>query len=343
MARIVALFTVVVAIGCERPVPVAPAPFGGSHPDIARERAREFAAEAQRPREVEDPNDVLVTVNGLPVLKKQLHDMIGPLRDHVPPATLVRVTRQATSRIVYDTIIAQYLSARGYRPTPEEIEAEIGRKRRIYEAAAGADAVSLEEALRRQGLSVADMRTNPTPGMLYSCYVRSILSEADIERTFETCRRSFDGSTVRASHILFDTRAVSDPQRRDALRAEAARVRALALAGTDFAALAREHSDCPTKDNGGDLGYFARHGAMDESFAATAFALAVGEVSEVVESSYGFHVIKVVAVKPGADVRLADVRAAVEDAAADARGRQIYDELRTAARVELPASQPPRP
>lgn len=84
----------------------------------------------------------------------------------------------------------------------------------------------------------------------------------------------------RCSHIL-----VSD-------QATAARLREQIQAGADFAALAREHSQCPSgKQSGGDLGEFPR-GAMVPAFDKVAFQLSVGELSEPVQTKFGYHLIR---------------------------------------------------
>ena len=72
----------------------------------------------------------------------------------------------------------------------------------------------------------------------------------------------------------------------------------------EFADLARESSDCPSKARGGDLDYFGRVG-MDFWFTQSAYGLEVGEVSDVVESTFGYHLIKVTAVEEG-DTRAQD-------------------------------------
>lgn len=86
---------------------------------------------------------------------------------------------------------------------------------------------------------------------------------------------------VKASHILLETEN------------EAIEVLAMVNAGKDFNELAKEFSIDPSvKENNGDLGYF-RHGAMVEPFEEAAFALKPGEVSDIVKSQYGYHIIKV--------------------------------------------------
>jgi len=97
------------------------------------------------------------------------------------------------------------------------------------------------------------------------------------------------GEQVRASHILFKTGPDKDE---NAVRQQAEAVLAKVKAGADFAALAREYSEDTSADNGGDLGLFGR-GAMVPEFEQAAFSLPVGATSELVRSTYGFHIIKV--------------------------------------------------
>ncbi|MBK6847969.1 MAG: peptidyl-prolyl cis-trans isomerase [Proteobacteria bacterium] len=100
--------------------------------------------------------------------------------------------------------------------------------------------------------------------------------------------------TVKASHILLmykgssrssATRSKQQAQQQiEALSAQVAE-------GADFAALAREHSDCPSGQQGGDLGQFGR-GQMVGAFEQAAFALPVGSTSAVVETPFGYHLIR---------------------------------------------------
>jgi peptidyl-prolyl cis-trans isomerase NIMA-interacting 1 len=103
------------------------------------------------------------------------------------------------------------------------------------------------------------------------------------------------GEEIRASHVLlgFTGSSRSEATRtKDEARKLAENVRRRALKGEDFQALARELSDDPTaKARGGDLGKFTRE-RMVKPFSDAAFTLKPGDVSDVVETQFGFHVIK---------------------------------------------------
>ncbi|NQW02009.1 MAG: peptidyl-prolyl cis-trans isomerase [Rhodospirillales bacterium] len=92
--------------------------------------------------------------------------------------------------------------------------------------------------------------------------------------------------TVRASHILVST----DGRDNETALAAINDIKAKIDGGEDFASLAKEHSDCPSGADGGDLGPFGR-GAMVAEFDKAAFELEVGTVSGAIETSFGYHLI----------------------------------------------------
>jgi peptidyl-prolyl cis-trans isomerase D len=111
--------------------------------------------------------------------------------------------------------------------------------------------------------------------------------------------RFTDPEEVRARHILVKLDPGSDDAAKAKARAEADDLLKQIRAGGDFAALAKTHSKDPgSAPKGGDLGFFPR-GRMVPTFDAAAFGLAPGQVSDVVESPFGFHIIKVEEKKPG--------------------------------------------
>jgi parvulin-like peptidyl-prolyl isomerase len=101
-------------------------------------------------------------------------------------------------------------------------------------------------------------------------------------------------SQVRASHILLMYHGSSRSTATRSKQEAETQIEALKQAlddGSDFAELARQNSDCPSGRSGGDLGSFGR-GQMVGPFEETAFALGVGETSGVVETEFGYHIIR---------------------------------------------------
>ncbi|MCA9665277.1 MAG: peptidylprolyl isomerase [Myxococcales bacterium] len=100
--------------------------------------------------------------------------------------------------------------------------------------------------------------------------------------------------TVRASHILLmyagSARSTATRSKQQAQQ-QIADIKSQIDGGADFAALAKQHSDCPSGKSGGDLGAFGR-GQMVKAFEDTAFGMPVGQVSDVVETDFGYHIIQ---------------------------------------------------
>ncbi|HKJ93188.1 MAG TPA: peptidylprolyl isomerase [Longimicrobiales bacterium] len=116
------------------------------------------------------------------------------------------------------------------------------------------------------------------------------ISDEELQAIYE---QQQPGTRVHARHILFSVPSDATPEQRDSIHAEAEKIRQRALAGEDFAKLAREYSQDPgTAQKGGDLGTFGR-GQMVGPFEDAAFALKPGQISDVVETPFGYHIIKV--------------------------------------------------
>ncbi|MBS6063298.1 peptidylprolyl isomerase [Criibacterium bergeronii] len=107
------------------------------------------------------------------------------------------------------------------------------------------------------------------------------VTDEEVEKFYKDNEEEFgESNMVKASHIL-----VEDLE-------EAKKIKSELDDGADFADLAQEYSSCPSKDKGGDLGFFGK-GAMVKEFEDAAFAMEVGEISEPVKTQFGYHIIKV--------------------------------------------------
>jgi peptidyl-prolyl cis-trans isomerase D len=127
---------------------------------------------------------------------------------------------------------------------------------------------------------------------------------------------------VHARHILFKVSADASAEQKEAVRKKAEEVLQKVKAGGDFAALAKQYSEDSSAAEGGDLGTFPR-GKMVPPFENAAFALAPGTTSEIVESPFGFHIIKVEAKEEAGTQSLDEVRPAVVEAVKREKARDM--------------------
>jgi peptidyl-prolyl cis-trans isomerase C len=110
--------------------------------------------------------------------------------------------------------------------------------------------------------------------------------------------RFIKGEEVRASHILFN-----EAEKDSALEIH----EKLTEQGADFSECAKLHSVCPSGENGGDLGFFDR-GKMVPEFERAAFDTAVGHISDIVQSQFGYHIIKVTDRREGGKFELDEIK-----------------------------------
>ena len=119
------------------------------------------------------------------------------------------------------------------------------------------------------------------------------VSEKDIEEYYNLHRdgKFHQANAVRLRHIFFRIPPGTDPKEKEAIRAKAEQVLGQAQAGEDFAELAKKHSDDSTASRGGDVGFLSRGGLLP-ALEEAAFALKKGEISTLVESPSGLHILK---------------------------------------------------
>jgi parvulin-like peptidyl-prolyl isomerase len=103
----------------------------------------------------------------------------------------------------------------------------------------------------------------------------------------------------------------------------------------DFAEAAKKYSQCTSAPNGGDIGYFQRKFIVDEAFAKTAFGLKVGDVSDVVQTEYGMHLIKVTDRKPGQPSEFESIKELVRETCVNEMRMALLEEQRRTAHIEI--------
>jgi len=171
-----------------------------------------------------------------------------------------------------------------------------------------------KSALTKVNLSEVAIKNQIARGLaieqLIGTYVtkKDTVSDQEIKAFYESHPGLFkQPEQVRASHILIKV----DPQANEVKRAEAQKkikeIQQKLQKGEDFATLAKALSEGPSKAEGGDLGYFSR-GRMVKSFEEAAFALRPNEVSDIVETKFGYHLIKVIEKRPETTTAFEDAK-----------------------------------
>jgi peptidyl-prolyl cis-trans isomerase D len=134
------------------------------------------------------------------------------------------------------------------------------------------------------------------------------ITEKEIESYYEYNAKMYSQpKQVKAKHILFKVAQDDTEEVKNKVKERAEKVLEKARKGDDFAALAKEYSEGPSKSQGGDLGYF-KTGQMEPPFEEAAFALKKGEISDLVQTRFGYHIILVEDIKEAGMAPLGQVR-----------------------------------
>ncbi len=171
-----------------------------------------------------------------------------------------------------------------------------------------------KSALKEAKLSELEVKSQIERGLAIDEFItghfveKVTISDNEVRAYYESRPESFkQPEQVRASHILISVDPQADRSKRSSARKKIEDIRQKLQKGEDFAALAKEFSQGPSSAKGGDLGYF-RRGQMAKPFEDAAFALMPGEVSDVVETKFGYHLIKVIEKKPETTIALEGIR-----------------------------------
>lgn len=213
----------------------------------------------------------------------------------VPPQFRDQVYRRVLDQLIDFYLLLEESERRQVTATTDEVESEIERVRNSYPTSQAFD-----EQLAEWGTSLEALREETRKDLLVAKTIEMELEPA-LEIGNGTARAFYDqhpgqftsGELIRASHILIGIAPTASAiERRQSLETATELRNQIVTTKTDFADLARQYStDEATASNGGDLGMIKR-GQIGEPFESTLFSLNPGEISPVVESQFGFHIIK---------------------------------------------------
>jgi len=263
--------------------------------------------------------DVVARVNGESVTKAELEEAVAAVeqqnRGKLPPDQRDRVFRAVLDQLVGVKLLAQEVKARNVSVPEADVEAQIAALRKQFPSED-----VFNQALKAQQKTVDGLKADARRQLAISKLLQDALADK-VAVTPEQAKKYYDENPdrfkqperVRASHILIGVPQGADAVTKDAARKRAEDVLKQVKAGKDFAALAKEHSQDPgSAVQGGDLGYFPR-GQMVGPFDEVAFTLAPGAISDLVETQFGFHIIKVVEKQAARTVPLEEVRPKLDE------------------------------
>jgi len=258
-------------------------------------------------------DSVAVTVNGVNITESEVQALTEPELEKIaakdlsklPPAyveqTKKKIRQWALENLIVERLLDAEVKHTKIEVTEEEVMGQIGKI-----ASAQSPPLSLDDfkiKIEQYGRSFDQVKQQVRRGLGYQKLMEAQLAdkinvtEEDAKKYYSENQQNFQTpEQVRASHILIEPKTTEpnvDPNQAKAqAKAKAQNLLQQIKAGADFAELAKAHSSCPSSAKGGDLGFFSR-GDMVEPFEKAAFSLEPGQISDVVETQFGYHIIKV--------------------------------------------------
>ncbi len=293
------------------------------------------------------------TVNGEAIPKVALDRALNRLPEEQRP----KARGEILDFLIDNVIVDQYLGQMKINIEAKEVQARIDEMKEELKKSGGDQ--TLEKLLQSLSLTEAEFREQIGHDLRWERFALQQSTDANLKALFDKHLDMFDGSRVRARHILIAAgsdeksqgAAIAElahlkkqieattaqalaklPATADALAREQGRGKAIEEA---FASVAREKSICPSKRDGGDVNWFPRAGSMVEAFAKAAFTLKPYEMSEPIKTQFGYHLILVTGRKPGQEVKFDDVKEAVREIYCNQLREAICNKYRPEAKIVI--------
>ena len=258
-------------------------------------------------------------------------------------AMMPQMRENVLNRMIEEELLYQDSQAKAIKVPEDRVNKELASIKERFPSEK-----EYNDALAGIGMSEDALAQKITRGVAIEELIKTHVIQ-DITVSAEESRNFYDQNAsmfekpeqVKASHILIKTAEdATDDQKMEA-RKKIDDVRKKAVAGEDFAALAKEYSEGPSNVRGGDLGYFSR-GQMVKPFEDVAFSLKQGEISDVVETQFGYHIIIVTDHRPASVVDYETAKAQIEERLKQEKSlgqiRQYIETLREKADIQTTQS-----
>ena len=285
---------------------------------------------------------VVAVVNGTEISKADLLRRAEALKTQMPSSELgPDFYRQVLDDMVSGEVLYQKVVSEGLVPAEGEIDAELARQSERFGGVA-----AFESALAQQGLSIDAVKDDLKHELAIQKYVETKLIP-ELSVTEEEKRAFYDSNAdamrqpaqFRAAHILIQVASDASPEEKEAARTKAESLRSMIEMGQDFGELAARNSGDPgSKGNGGELPWMSQ-GQTVPPFEAAVSALEPGELSDVVETRFGYHIIKLLERRESGTLSYEEVEKRIEDylmrISLQKRVEAKVDELKSRAKIEV--------
>lgn len=249
-----------------------------------------------------NPSDVILEVDGTKLTMRQIDSEVkkkmAVIRERIPANQLEQAKASLKKRVVEDFIIRTLLSDEIKRKKITASEKEVAESLEALKKNLP-PGMTIDDMMKKNQITKEQMNQELAMGVKVKKLVSSSLSnkkkptDKEITAFYKKNKDKFKTpETARARHILVKTESRDSAKVKAEKKAKAEELRKELLDGANFAELAAKNSDCPSSKNGGDLGVFARR-QMVKPFDEAAFSLKINEISPVVETEFGYHIIQV--------------------------------------------------
>lgn len=262
------------------------------------------------------PTDKAAMVNGTVITQDELDSQMDMVVDRLqasgrfPDASqLEEIRGQVLENLIARELLYQESQKKGIKISEEEVNEQL-----ISLKAQFPNEEEFNKALQRMNLTEASIKEKLARDLALKKLIdheiapKVKLSDSDIRAYYDNNLETFkQPERVKASHILIKVDPKADASQKAEAKKKIDLVQEKLQKGEDFGALAKEYSEGPSGPNGGELGYFTR-GQMVKPFEEVAFAMKPGEVSGMVETRFGYHLIKVTDKTPETTMSYDDVK-----------------------------------
>lgn len=325
--------------GCRKPA--EPAPAGPATEAEAPAAAAAPAAPKPVPATLPDP---VAIVNGDAIPKDEFEDAVRAVEQRaggpVPPEQRDSVLRGVLDDLVAYRLLKQEAAQRKVVVADREVDERVKALRQQFSSEA-----AFRKALQSQETTLERLREDARSDLAVAKLLDQevtrhvAVAPSEISAFYEGNPDRFQQpEMVRASHVLIVIPPGTDEAGKAALRARAEAALKAARSGKEFAAVAKQYSQDASAQRGGDLGFFPKDQMVPE-FAAAAFALQPGQVSDIVETQFGYHVIKVTERQPARTVPFAEVTSQIqeflEQQQRQEKAKSFVDSLKAKGKVEI--------